>query len=578
LLRGDHHEEKEGEEMKKGIKTASALLAVVLTAACIPACSAAKYKHEVTLTDSGELITNPQMGWNFCYYSNQIDSYGALLKDNDYLDDFPCDVIYFRFGWNFIQPDELFYEVVLKPMGVTLPEDYTFDGNSFYWGFIDDVADKWVEQGKRLAFRITANDGWGQCTPLWVRDELGANGLEYDPIIGDESDFNKAKSNYLALTDKDGSPLYTDAEAEHLAREKLWNSFCNEGTAWYGDAEDAKALAAQSTVGYAEDIEKFKSQARMTWCPDYGDSAFLEAYKNMMVELRDRYGENIDFVEIGSLGTWGEGHNRRATETGKFINADSRMKATELLYEVFGNDYLVLMNDDIAEKDSAVYQKSLEYGFGCTDDSFLVTQRDSGVDKDNYIGKFLDNYYYEGKVTAMEPAPEQEPQNDLLLRAVWRNHASYMRLITDPYSLKENEWTDDITRQLGYRICFTSAAFTDFIPGKTLKVKLGVKNTGAAPCYVGGRPSVKILNKDMEEIASGISDFNVASLSVEDSYEDALAAESSTCTVSISLPKNLEAGKYYVCIAVVDESGEPYLNLPLQDGYDKVYRIATFVV
>ena len=565
--------------MKNITKVAAVALACFVATGSGAACAKkTEYAHEITLVDSGELITNPQMGWNFCYYSNQINSYGALLKDNDYLNDFPCETVYFRFGWNFIQPDELFYSVVLKPLGVTLPNDYTFDENSFYWGFIDDVADKWVEQGKKLAFRITANDGWGQCTPLWVRDKNGANGLEYDPIISDESDFGKMKNRYLAQTDSDGNPVYTDDEAEILARERMWSSFCDEGTVWYGNAEDAKTLSAKSTVGYSEDIEKFSSQARMTWCPDYGDDAFLAAYKKMMIALRDRYGENIEFVEIGSLGTWGEGHNRRATETGKFINSESRMKATELLHEVFGNEYLVLMNDDIAEKDDAVFQKSLEYGFGCTDDSFLVTQRDSGADKDNYVGRFLDNYYYNGKITAIEPAPEQEPQNDLLLRALWRNHASYMRLITDPYSLKDNVWTDTITRQLGYRINFTSAAFGNFIPGKTFKVKLAVKNVGAAPCYVGGKPMIIILDADMEKVASGTSDFDVSSLPVADDYEEALAAQSEECFVEVSLPDNLAAGKYYVCVAVADENGEPCLNLPLQDGYDKIYRLATFVV
>ena len=537
----------------KFARFAAAILSGLLTLACVFSASgcSVKYYHTVALYDNGALLTNPGMGWNFCYYSNQINSYGALLENGDYLDDFPCDIVYFRFGWNFIQPDEQFYNVVLKPMGYTVPDDYKFDGSSFWWELIDNVAEGWTQRGKRLAIRITANDGWGQCTPLWVKDK-GSAGHSYDPMT--EESYNMLENRYNEYLEDGMSP----DEAHRQACLKVYNSFCEEGRIWYGTEENAIAC-----------------DGRETWCPDYGDPIFLEYYEKMLVAIRDRYGEDLEFIEIGSVGTWGEGHNGRADpDVGEFIDYDAKDKAIDMFHNVFGDDYLVLTNDDLVKNESALAQKCYDYGFGCTDDSFLVAQRETGTD--SYPGDFLDNFYYEGLVTAIESAPEQQPQNDLLLRSVWKNHASYLRLILDPYVMKDNAFVKDLTIQAGYRINITQARLSDMNAGKPFSVELTVRNTGAAPCYVGGYLSIKVLDGTNTVVAQGTSDWNLSQLETAESYEDALAAEGQKVTVSVDMPKGLDADRYSVCVSVVNDAGEDYIKLPLDDGYEMVYRIATF--
>ena len=79
--------------MKKIIKTIAMLMLACLL---LSGCAGGGADMKITLKDNGALITNKGMGWNFCYYSNQIYDFGAQLKPNDYLDDFPCDIVYFR--------------------------------------------------------------------------------------------------------------------------------------------------------------------------------------------------------------------------------------------------------------------------------------------------------------------------------------------------------------------------------------------------------------------------------------------------------------------------------------------------
>lgn len=107
-----------------------------------------------------------------------------------------------------------------------------------------------------------------------------------------------------------------------------------------------------------------------------------------------------------------------------------------------------------------------------------------------------------------------------------------------------------------------------------MQVSFKLKNAGAAPNYIGGNPAVLIKDKEGNVVAKGVSDFDVRSLQVADTAENAPSAVGS---LKLKLPDDM-SGEYSVCIAVVDENGEPFYNLPLNNGVDKVYKIATIAV
>ena len=88
--------------MKKIKKYLTLILATLCLTTCLASCNEDKGANVITLTDNQALLTNPDMGWNFTYYANCIYAFGDELQSGDYLDDFPCETVFFRIGWNYL--------------------------------------------------------------------------------------------------------------------------------------------------------------------------------------------------------------------------------------------------------------------------------------------------------------------------------------------------------------------------------------------------------------------------------------------------------------------------------------------
>jgi len=109
--------------------------------------------------DNQKALVNPDMGWTMHYYSNVITNYGSKLEPSDTLDDFPgLSTVYLRVPWAFIELEE----------------------GKFNGELLDTPAQRWIEKGKRIAFRISAEASWMKyATPEWVKN-AGAEGYEID--------------------------------------------------------------------------------------------------------------------------------------------------------------------------------------------------------------------------------------------------------------------------------------------------------------------------------------------------------------------------------------------------------------
>ncbi|MEG1749625.1 MAG: DUF4832 domain-containing protein, partial [Tannerellaceae bacterium] len=122
---------------------------------------------DASLTDHGQALVNPDMGWTMHFYSNLLSNYGSKLEPWDTLDDFPgLSTVYLRIPWIFVQPEE----------------------NRFVWETLDTPAQRWIEKGKKVAFRITATEHWmHQATPQWVFN-AGAASFEVNNFIEPDYD------------------------------------------------------------------------------------------------------------------------------------------------------------------------------------------------------------------------------------------------------------------------------------------------------------------------------------------------------------------------------------------------------
>ena len=118
-------------------------------------------KGVIELKDNQRGLSNPGMGWNQMFYT--FDDVPVLTGNDksDNLNWIPCDILSFRVSWAKMEPKE----------------------GQYNWKVIDNAANYWLSEGKRLAFKFYTNFLWDnpdrQATPLWLKD-AGAKGHYLD--------------------------------------------------------------------------------------------------------------------------------------------------------------------------------------------------------------------------------------------------------------------------------------------------------------------------------------------------------------------------------------------------------------
>jgi Domain of unknown function (DUF4832) len=137
-------------------------LALACTALAGPAASAPALVT-VRPADHGRALVNPGMGFVLHFYDNSLERYGSRLDPSDALEDWPgLSTVYFRLAWSHLEPEE----------------------GRFDWALVDGPAQRWIDRGKRIAFRFTASEGEpGVGTPAWVR-AAGPNGYSFEGGTG----------------------------------------------------------------------------------------------------------------------------------------------------------------------------------------------------------------------------------------------------------------------------------------------------------------------------------------------------------------------------------------------------------
>lgn len=113
--------------------------------------------YRIEPIDHGRALVNPGMGWTMHFYSNILANYGSGLAPSDTVDDFPgLGAVYLRVPWAFLEPEE----------------------GCFVWELLDTPAQRWIDKGRQVAFRVTATESWlYHATPQWVFD-AGARGYD----------------------------------------------------------------------------------------------------------------------------------------------------------------------------------------------------------------------------------------------------------------------------------------------------------------------------------------------------------------------------------------------------------------
>jgi len=444
--------------------------------------------------DTGEALVNPQMGWTFHYYSNNPTNYGSKLAPSNTLDYFPgLSVIYLRVPWSYLEPEE----------------------GTFNWGMLDTPAQRWIDQGKRIALRLTCSESWTRFgTPKWVK-EAGAQGYNFKPGKGISED----------------GPF---------------------------------------------------------WEPEYGDPIFLEKLSHFLAAAAERYDDNpnVDFVDIGTYGVWGEGHTYSSTR--KQYPVEVKKKHVDLHCKHFKNTLLAISDDFAGPQKQGRHFEIIDYarkkGVTLRDDSIMV---DGG--ENAYYHEEMAQPFWPDRPVVLESqhyGPSKKDGNwdpDIYVQAVEDYHASYASIHwwPRPFYEQNREMIDHINSRLGYRLQLRKASWPRQVEAAThLPFRASWRNAGVAPCYPGGFPAVTL--KDGNGGIAGVfvdEDFNVHTLPVSSPGRAPTKRVKTTFKAGISGKGKRGApfiapGTYDVFISVGSRMGTPRIALPLpNDDGNRRYRL-----
>ena len=326
------------------------------------------------------------------------------------------------------------------------------------------------------------------------------------------------------------------------------------------------------------------------WEVDFDDPIFLEKLDHFLAAAAARYDGNPDvaFIDVGSFGTWGEGHTYAASLI-PYSAATIRRHID--LYKKNFKHTLIVANDDFVSQGRGLeaINYAREKGLGLRDDSILV----SGGER-AYLHAFLAPLFWTTVPVILESEHYGSSKSkgawgdgSLYLQAIEEYHASYATVHWYPrqFLAEQRPLIDKINLRLGYRLQLLEASWpAEIHRGEPLAAGYQWRNAGVAPCLPGGYPAFTL--KDAKNGIAGVfvdEDVNVRDFPVGAPGKAAIVTREAKTTSQESRPFTawilppatiLKPGTYTVWISVGSRIGTPRIALPLdsEDGQRR-YRL-----
>lgn len=332
------------------------------------------------------------------------------------------------------------------------------------------------------------------------------------------------------------------------------------------------------------------------WRPDFADPVYVQKLDNFLAVMADRYdgNPNVEFVDVGSMGVWGEGHSvgesaHASLEQGQKMHIDLHCKH-------FRKTLLCISDDFIGTTDNSKTKFPMsDYAF-----SKGVTLRDDSI----MVQPPPDSWYSAGMAQLFWPTlpviietehygssrTRNAFSKELLIKSVEDYHASFMSIHWWPrIFMEENkEAIDELNLRLGYRIQVREIIWPEEVRlGESFGVSIVLANAGVAPCYPGGYPCVT-LKDEKSGIVSVLVDhgLNVKDLKVAKAGEAPVVTSNPTFVIAPDFKdpvkvfyRAAKSGDYDVFFSIGSKEGTPQLELP-HDGHDghKRYKIGKIKV
>jgi len=250
------------------------------------------------------------------------------------------------------------------------------------------------------------------------------------------------------------------------------------------------------------------------WEPDYGDPVFLAKLERFLAAFAARYDgrPKVRYVDIGSIGDWGEGHTWAGSRTEPGFAV--RKRHVDLHLRHFRRTQLVISDDFVyalqnpAER-RALHEHILAHGISYRDDSILVdgylanysatfTVRSPELFADAYLQTptvlELEHYSKVKRLGNWDGRPGSSLARygggrsgpDFLRGALSLLHATYIGYHGDAHEwLTDNpELTKELLNKCGYWLFPMALELPEkLVAGVTAPLTLTIENRGVAPPY-----------------------------------------------------------------------------------------------
>jgi len=242
------------------------------------------------------------------------------------------------------------------------------------------------------------------------------------------------------------------------------------------------------------------------YAPEYANEVFREYHEKAIRALAEYCNQDyfVAYVELGSLGHWGEWHSNEESGAPMLPDADvcreyvrdytrSFQKAKLLMrrnYEVAVDSGLGIYNDMVGAKDSTeLWLSWIREGgsYETAGEPLLFTPVENFWEKGPVGGEFTSRY----------------PLEDMLggqlietLEMIEQSHQTFIGPKCPTKDLRESDAAETVLETMGYRF-YISELSTKFSFGKNrLDMSLTWKNTGIAPIYWDCPAAVCVYDKD----------------------------------------------------------------------------------
>jgi hypothetical protein len=318
-------------------------------------------------------------------------------------------------------------------------------------------------------------------------------------------------------------------------------------------------------AGARGEFIEHKDLALRAWAPDYGDSVFLDKLEHFHRAFAARYDGKpwIEYIDIGSIGEWGEGHT--AFSGWKDVPVDVVKKHIDLYQRCYKKSQLILSDDFIGQRDSddgsdyEIYRYALKKKLGFRDDSGNVAwYKKLGFGPSCIRTPEIFNKVYRSIPVVLE----SDHYGDALENGMWGTGSGFEKAIHETHATiigfhyYPREWLKDnyqLACRLGNLCGYWYFPKFAMMPDTLRKysdynyIRITWENHGVAPAYHQFKLYIRLVDRNTGR------DF-IQQLTESDNRNwlpDEIVAEQYV----LNLDKTLARGEYELLIGLKDDCG-----------------------